>query len=353
MKPLLRAVPRIALVLSLVIAASLYAAGPFEKDSDHDGFPDDLEIATGYNPRVNEALKKSAAGGKCGVITTDLLKLGRPHNVLVILDISGSMREPLGDSSRMDVAKKILARYIDALPSGMKTGFVIYGKTDCGDESVELVAPVGRLNRAALKGRIASLEPRGSTPIALTLGKVSGYFKGFEPDNNHLILISDGMESCGGDPIGAIMELKESEANPEVTVIGLGVNAATRAQLSRIAASSDGVYADVKNESDFIGAFAQFFNRMNRFYKDIVCIVSQYNAYLTYETDQYNKSKSYLVKAATRAFDDGARAAIRNAEERIDRNHAARMEAKDTLNEMIKNKMDEMEKATNTFVGRE
>lgn len=161
------------------------------------------------------------------------------------------------------------------------------------------------------------------------------------------------MESCGGDPIGAIMELKESEADPEVTVIGLGVNAATRAQLSRIAASSDGVYADVKNESDFIGAFAQFFNRMNRFYKDIVCIVSQYNAYLTYETEQYNKSKSYLVKAATRAFDDGARAAIKNAEERIDRNHASRMEAKDTLNEMIKNKMDEMEKATNAFVGRE
>ncbi len=29
------------------------------------------------------------------------------------------------------------------------------------------------------------------------------------------------------------------------------------------------------------------------------------------------------------------------------------MEAKDTLNEMIKNKMDEMEKATSTFVGRE
>ncbi len=352
MKPSSRTAIKTAFIIPLVAAAALYA-GPFEKDGDHDGFPDDLEAATGYNPRVNEALKKSAAGGRCGVITTDLLKLGRPHNVLIILDISGSMREPLGDASRMDVAKKILARYVDALPSGMKVGFVIYGKTDCGDESIELVAPVGRLNRGALKGRIADLNPRGSTPIALTLGRTAEYFKGFEADNNHLILISDGMESCGGDPIRAIIELKESDADPEVTVIGLGVNAATRAQLSRIAASSDGVYADVKNENDFIGAFAQFFSRMNRFYKDIVCIVSQYNAYLTYETEQYNRSKAYLVKAATRAFDDGARAALKNAEDRIDGNHAARMEAKDTLNEMIKNKMDEMEKATSTFVGRE
>jgi hypothetical protein len=62
MKPLLRSLPGIALALPLLIAAALYAAGPFEKDSDHDGFPDDLETATGYNPRVNEALKKSAAG---------------------------------------------------------------------------------------------------------------------------------------------------------------------------------------------------------------------------------------------------------------------------------------------------
>ncbi|MCU0845142.1 MAG: VWA domain-containing protein [Spirochaetes bacterium] len=353
MKPSPLTLIKTACIIPLMTAAALYAAGPFEKDSDHDGFPDDLEIATGYNPRVNEALKKSAAGGKCGVITTDLLKLGRPHNVLVILDVSGSMREPLGDSSRMEVAKKILARYIDALPAGMKVGFVIYGKTDCGDESVDLIAPVGRLNKGALKGSIAELSPRGSTPIALTLGKVSEYFKGFEADNNHLILISDGMESCGGDPIRSIIELKESDSDPEVTVIGLGVNAATRAQLARIAASSDGVYADVKNENDFISAFAQFFNRMNRFYKDIVCIVSQYNAYLTYETEQFNKSKAYLVKASTKAFDDGARAALKNTEDRIDRNHAARMEAKETLSEMIKNKMDEMEKATNSFVGRE
>ena len=353
MKPLSRAFVRLPLILPIIIAGSLYAAGPFEKDSDHDGFPDDLEIATGHNPRVNEALKKSTAGGKCGVITTDLLKLGRPHNVLIVLDISGSMREPLGNTSRMDAAKKILARYIDALPTAMRIGFVIYGKADCGDESVELIAPVGRLNKGALKARIASLEPRGSTPIALTLGRVAEYLRGFEADNNHLILISDGMENCGGDPIQAIIELKESDADPEVTVIGLGVDSATRAQLSRIAASSDGVYSDVKNENDLIGAFAQFFNRMNRFYKDIVCIVSQYNAYLTYETEQYNKSKSYLVKAATRAFDDGARSAIKKAEERIDHNHAARMEAKDTLNEMIKNKMDEMEKATNAFVGRD
>jgi hypothetical protein len=235
----------------------------------------------------------------------------------------------------------------------MKVAFVIYGKADCGEDSIELVAPMGRLNKNALKARIAALAPRGSTPIANTLNRTGEFFKGFEKDNNNLILISDGMESCGGDPVKSILDLKESDANPEVTVIGLGVNQATRQQLARIAASSDGVYEDVKSEKDFISAFAQFFNKMNKFYKEIVCIVSQYNAYLTYETDQYNKSKSYLVKAATKAFDDGVKAAIKAVEERLDENHAERINAKEKLNEMIQNKMEEMEAAINKFVGKE
>jgi hypothetical protein len=352
MKRLYVVLPALVLSLCLITGGSM-AAEPYARDSDHDGFPDDLEAATGFNPKINEPLKKSTVGGKCGAIKTDLLKIGRPQNVLVILDISGSMNEPMDASTKMEIAKRIVSRYVDALPSSMKMAFVIYGKADCGEDSIELVAPMGRLNKSALKARIAALAPRGSTPIANTLNRTGEFFKGFEKDNNNLILISDGMESCGGDPVKSILDLKESEANPEVTVIGLGVNQATRQQLARIAASSDGVYEDVKSEKDFINAFAQFFNKMNKFYKEIVCIVSQYNAYLTYETDQYNKSKSYLVKAATKSFDDGVKAAIKAVEERLDENHAERINAKEKLNEMIQNKMEEMEAAINKFVGKE
>lgn len=334
-------------------AVYAFAAEPFALDRDHDGFPDDLETATGFDPRVNQPLKKSTAAGKCGVIKTDLVKLGRPVTVLIVLDISGSMNEPMDTSTKMDVAKRILVRYIDALPPSMKVGFVVYGKADCAEDSVELISPVGKLNRNALKGRIETLEPSGSTPIAYTLSRSVEYFKGHEGDNNNLILISDGMESCGGDPIKAILDLRESEANPEVTVIGLGVDQAARRQLSGIAASSDGAYEDVRGEKDLMNAFARFFKKMDRFYKDIVCIVSQYNSYLTYETDQYNKSKSYLVKAATRALDDGIKGAIKDVEDRIDANHAERVEAKEKLSEMIQAKIEEMDEAINQFVGKE
>lgn len=338
-------------VFLLLVSPILSGVEPFLKDADHDGFPDDLETATGYNPRVNEALKRSSAGGKCGVLKTDLMKIGRPNNILIILDISGSMSEPMDASNKMEVAKKILGRYIDALPDSARAALVVYGRSGCDEDSIALLSPIGRINRDSLKSKIMELRPSGATPIAFTLSKTAEFLKGFEEDNNSLILVSDGMESCGADPIKAILDLKEGEANPEVMVIGLKVNAATRAQLAKIAASSDGVYEDVKTEGDFVRAFAGFFNKMNRFYKDILCIVAQYNAYLTYETEQYNKSKAYLVKAMTKAMSDAAREAVSRTEARIDKNHSARIAAKEKLGEMIKNKMDDMAAATERFVG--
>jgi Mg-chelatase subunit ChlD len=329
--------------LSLNSAESLYT-----KDIDHDGFPDDLEKNTGYNPRVNEALVKSSKGGKCGVIKTDLVKIGRPDNILIILDTSGSMNSRMSGESRMNIAKKILKKYINALPGSMRVGLVIYGKSRCGDRSIELIAPIGKMSRDKMLKKITALRPRGLTPIAMTLKKSVEYFSGFEKDNNNLILISDGMESCRGNPVQAIIDLKETKADPEVTVIGLGVDRRTRKQLAAIASSSGGKYSDVKSEGDFVKAFASFFGKLNKFYKDIVCIVRQYNTYLTYETQQYNKSKSYLIRAKMKATGD-LRSRLDEVEREIDQNHREREKARNMIIQMVKNKVKDIEVAIKAF----
>jgi Ca-activated chloride channel homolog len=228
---------------------------------------------------------------------------------------------------------------------------VIYGKAACGEESVELIAPIGKIKRSKLKDRIEGLSPRGQTPIAFTVNKCPEYFAGFEKENNNLILISDGMESCGGDPVRAIKELRESDANPEVAVIGLGVDSRTKQQLSRMAASSDGTYADVKNEEDFLKAMSGFFSKMSKFYKEIVCINRQYNSYLAFETQQFNKSKSYIMMKKSSASGDMAER-LEKLEKQLDQNHEKRVKVKDLLSEMIKNKMEEMDEAIRKFVGR-
>ncbi len=324
---------------------------PFTRDIDHDGFPDDLEIRTGYNHRLNEALVKSNRGGKCGMIKTDLLKLAKPHNILLILDGSGSMKTALGSGTRMGLAKKILKKYIDSLPQSIRLGFVLYGKASCGEDSIELIAPIGKSNRSRINSKIDAIRPGGLTPIAMTLNRSYEYFKGIENENNTLILISDGMESCGGNPVKAIIDLKVSLINPDVFVIGLGVDRRTRRQLSQIASSSGGTYSDVKNEKDLVKAFSGFFNKLSGFYKDILCIVSQYNAYLTYETQQYNKSKSFLLRKKLMASGN-LKKILEDLEQKLDRNHKERVKVKDLLIRMVKNKTAEIEEATRRFVTR-
>jgi len=324
---------------------------PFSRDSDHDGFPDDLETATGNNPRINEPLEKSTAGGQCGVIKTDPVRINQPRNVLIILDTSGSMRETMGESTRIEIAKTVLTKYVDALPASMRIGFVIYGKSGCGENSVELIAPIGSNTRNTIKSKIQELQPMGQTPIAFTLRRSLDFFRGIEDQNNSLILISDGRESCGGNPVQAIRELKDSPVNPDVTVIGLNVNARTRSQLSGIAKASDGVYRDVHNEEDFMETCTGFFKNMTKLYKDIVCIVRQYNAYLTYETIQYNRSRSYLVKAEMNAENDVMKNTLGEVRLKIDKNHADRITLQKNIDTMIANRLEEMREAIRKFTG--
>jgi len=339
----------IAMLLAVLPGGLSYGDGNYSRDRDHDGFPDRLESETGYNPDVNESLEKSTKGGKCGVLKTDPVKLTRPDNVLIILDISGSMSTPLGGSTRMELARKILKNYIDALPESMKVGLVIYGKTGCDENSVEVMSPITASGRGSLREKIDSLGPRGQTPIAMTLRKVPEFFKGMENENNNLILISDGMESCGGDPVKEIIDLKESVIDPEVTVIGLGVDSRTKGQLSKIARASGGVYSDVKNEKDFVKAFENFFNKLSGLYKDVVCIVQQYNTYLSFETQQYNKSKAWLIRAKLKVA-GGDASEIDALGKELDKNHEDRINARDNLEKMVKNKTEDMAKAIKNFI---
>lgn len=340
------------IIISIIfcISVSLYAED-FSIDTDHDGFPDLLEKSSGFDPFVNQPLAKGVAGGRCGEIKNDFLSITKPDTTLIVLDISGSMSESIGAETKIDLAKKILNKLVDSMPASMNVGVVIYGKTGCEDDSIELLIPIGGGNKKAIKDAINALQPSGSTPIAKTIDKAPEFLKGYEGGANNLILISDGQESCGGDPVDSIKKFKASEYNPQVTVIGLDVDPSTRLQLSKIADASQGVYSDVKDEKDLVKAFSSFFDQMNKGYKDIVCIVSQYNTYLTEESLQFDKSRAWIIKANIKAKTDADKQALADLDAKLIVNHDARIKAKDELSKKISNRVKEMEDAKKAFTG--
>lgn len=167
----------------------------------------------------------------------------------VVLDCSGSMMEKTTDGkAKMDVAKAVVADLVEKIPDGLRLTFVLYGhnKKD-GCNSVEIVRPLSELDgpgKEKLKSFIKTLKPAGATPIALAL-RVAGKELFRNDAYCGLVLISDGKESCKGDPAAEAAALAlNDKLSFGVNVIGFDVKGDERESLEQIAASGKGKYYD-------------------------------------------------------------------------------------------------------------
>lgn len=164
------------------------------------------------------------------------------------------MGEPFQGVTRMTAARVLLSEQVQKLPIGTRAGFVAYGNGIPGCESYRLYAPLARSSTGAIPGIMEKLSAAGETPIAATLRQVGrGILK--DERNVRIILISDGKESCGGNPETEAALLRSR--GHQVHVIGLGVDDVTAVDLGRIAAQGGGMFYRVRTNTDFIHAVEQ------------------------------------------------------------------------------------------------
>jgi len=172
-------------------------------------------------------------------------------NMMFILDASGSMWGQVEGKAKIAIAKEVLAELIEELPDGLNVGLVAYGhrrKGDCND--VEELVPLGALDKQNLIKKIKALSPRGKTPITLSVKITAEKLKTLE-DETTIILVSDGKETCEGDPCALVKELRESGVRFVMHVIGFDVTAEERNQLECIAGAGGGMYYAAKNAGEF------------------------------------------------------------------------------------------------------
>ena len=164
-------------------------------------------------------------------------------NVLFIVDASGSMKKLVGTEQRMDVAKKVLGETLTGMPADANLGLLVYGHRkakDCKD--IELVSPIGGEDAASISKTIAGLKPIGETPIADSLKKAAKSFKAFKGQQNSIILVTDGIEECKGDPCAAAQELKNAGLDIAVNIVGFTLGAEEGKALQCVADITGGKY---------------------------------------------------------------------------------------------------------------
>ena len=189
--------------------------------------------------------------------------------LLLVLDSSGSMKEPSGDGrTRFQAAVSSMKEVVDSLPADVEVGLRVYGSTipdgpgSCRDS--ELVVPVKTLDRSALKSALDKARPLGNTPIAYSLEQAAQDL----PDEGQrtIVLISDGEESCGGDPCQVARDLSKQGLNLRVDVVGFQVDAKARDQLTCIAQAGRGTFYDAPNAGALTGQLSRLSTRAARAY---------------------------------------------------------------------------------------
>lgn len=182
-------------------------------------------------------------------------------NVEIILDASGSMAGKIGDKTKMQLAKEAIKEFAESLPEEAKISLRVYGhKGSSGDgdrqlscSRSDLVYPLQSYEPKRLDDALAQFAPTGWTAIAHSLKLAQQDLAGFSADKNTnvIYLVSDGIETCGGNPVAVAKELSQSKIMPLLNVIGFDVNAEGQKQLKAIAQASEGLYANVTNREQF------------------------------------------------------------------------------------------------------
>ena len=166
-------------------------------------------------------------------------------NMLFILDGSNSMWGQVDGVAKIETAKQVLGKLLSDLPAATQVGLVAYGhrlKGSC--EDVEMMSGIGERDPQAIVKMVNGITPRGKTPISFALDLGSTAFAGREDENNNIVLISDGIETCKGDPCATTRDLMKLGINVRVHTVGFNVDEETRAQLRCIADAGNGSYFD-------------------------------------------------------------------------------------------------------------
>jgi hypothetical protein len=170
------------------------------------------------------------------------------RTIALILDASGSMNAKLPNGeTRIAVARRAVKGVAALVPAQAQLGLRLYGaqspasQKNCQDTHLGVpFGPAGALGEVITKV-VDDAKAQGYTPIAYSLAQAANDFPA-DAKERVIVLVSDGKETCQGDPVVAAKALAAKGIT--VHTVGFIVDSAARGQLQAIARATGGTYFD-------------------------------------------------------------------------------------------------------------
>ncbi|MGX6443488.1 vWA domain-containing protein [Neobacillus sp. K501] len=168
---------------------------------------------------------------------------------IILLDASSSMLLQADGRVKMDIAKDAVKSFAQTIGQASEVSLLVYGHK--GSESdadkiescsaIEELYPMGKYSKQDFHQAVDSFESKGWTPLAGAIQKASD-MSGQYPEGTTVYIVSDGAETCDGDPVQASKALAEKHSSNSVNIIGFDVDGKTENQLKAVAEAGNGEY---------------------------------------------------------------------------------------------------------------
>lgn len=168
--------------------------------------------------------------------------------VVIVLDASGSMWAQIDGKPKLEIARESLRTVLQSVPADKEIGFMAYGHREKGScEDIELIVPPQAGSAGAVSTAADSLKFLGKTPLTSAVRQAAEALK-YTEDKATVILITDGLETCKGDPCALGKELRAAGVDFTVNVVGFGLTADEGKQVACLADNTGGKYIQASDE---------------------------------------------------------------------------------------------------------
>lgn len=141
---------------------------------------------------------------------------GKQPRVVFVLDGSGSMSDSLGGGgTRIGAAKSAIGQVVRGLHRDIRAALVSFSA--CG--STQRSEFYGYEDRPTLLGQVGAVRPQQGTSLAASIKRAGNSASSRAPTT--VVVVSDGEDTCGGDPCAEARAARAAKPNLTINVIDL------------------------------------------------------------------------------------------------------------------------------------
>lgn len=177
--------------------------------------------------------------------------------VIIVLDASGSMWAQIDGKPKLEIARESLRTALQSVPGDKEIGLMAYGHHQKGScEDIELIVPPQAGSASAITQAADNLKFLGKTPLTTAVKRAAEALK-YTEDKATVVLITDGLETCGGDPCALGRELEAAGVDFTADVVGFGLTAEEGKQVACLAENTGGKYIQASDGTALKDALAE------------------------------------------------------------------------------------------------